>query len=188
MEKSGMETLFLGKLQLTMQLSFDYGELSCQLKGDGIMFNEFKEKTIGRRISILFRLCMGHLRREMKALGFGAGDYAFLAAVFAHPGLSQDELSREVRVDKSYTARALARLEKLDLIQRLPDPEHHRVKRVYPTPRGREIEEEFFQILLGVHGTLTQDMDEGQVQRIRNDLDQMIHNMEMALPVREGDK
>ncbi|MCG8533048.1 MAG: hypothetical protein MI749_20665, partial [Desulfovibrionales bacterium] len=80
------------------------------------------------------------------------------------------------------------RLEKMDLILRRPDPEQHRVKRVYPTPRGREIEGEFFQILLGIQGILTRDMTPEQIERVQGDLDQMIHNMEGAVASRrEGE-
>ncbi len=81
------------------------------------MYEDFIEKAIGRRVSILFRLSMSHIRREMKKLGFGAGDYPFLAILFFKEGLSQDELSRQMRVDKSYTARALVKLEKMGMIE-----------------------------------------------------------------------
>ena len=76
------------------------------------MYAEFEKMVMGKRINILFRLSMMHIRNEMKKLGFGAGDYPFIALLFFNEGLSQDELSRQMRVDKSYTARALAKIEK----------------------------------------------------------------------------
>ena len=76
---------------------------------------------MGRRINLLFRLTMSYLRLEMKKLGIGAGDYTFLIILFFLPGLSQDELSRLLHVDKSYTARSVARLEKMGLVERKPD-------------------------------------------------------------------
>ena len=145
------------------------------------MFLAFKRVALGRRINILFRLMMTMIRKNMKTLGFGAGDYAFLPMIFAHPGLSQDQLSREVRVDKSYTTRALNRLEKMELIRREPDPEQHRIKRVYPTERGMEIEAEFLAILKNLNAVLIKGLEEERVDQLRADLDQMIENMETYL-------
>ncbi|MCG8563470.1 MAG: MarR family transcriptional regulator [Desulfobacterales bacterium] len=141
------------------------------------MFTTFKKGALGRRINILFRLCVGHLRREMKKLGVGMGDYAFLLSTFAQPGQSQDELSRDICVDKSYTARALSRLEKLDLIRREPDPDQYRVKRVYPTDLAMAIQGDIFDIVKTHQAILTRGMEPERVERIREDLDLMIENM-----------
>ncbi len=143
-----------------------------------MMFRSFKQESMGRRISILFRLCMAEIRREMKEKGFGAGDYAFLAVVFTYPGMSQGELSSEIRVDKSYTARALARLEKMGLIKRLADEKNHRIKRVFPTAAAMEIQVDFFNILKNLQATLTRGMTPEQADQTRTVLDMMIHNMD----------
>lgn len=142
------------------------------------MYQEFKHQSIGRRISLLFRLCMMQIRSEMKKLGFGAGDYAFLAMLFMEQGMSQDEFSRKMRVDKSYTARVLAKLERDGFVERRPDPDEHRIKRVFLGPNAYQYENEFFDILKGVQAILTRDMTERQEDRLRSDLDQMIRNAE----------
>lgn len=102
------------------------------------MYEGFADASMGRRIDLLFRLSMMHIRNEMKQLGFGAGDYPFIAMLFLNEGLSQDELSRQMRVDKSYTARALAKLEKSGMMERRPDPYEHRIKRVFLGQEARK--------------------------------------------------
>ena len=113
------------------------------------MYREFAEISMGKRINLLYRLSMMNLRNEMKKLGVGVGDYAFIAFLFINEDVSQDELSRMMRVDKSYTARALARLEKLGLVERKPDPDEHRIKRVVLSEKARKMEQYFFAILKG---------------------------------------
>ncbi len=145
------------------------------------MYESFKNVAVGRRINLLFRLSMMHIRNEMKKLGFGAGDYAFLILLFVKDGLSQDEITRQMRVDKSYTARALAKLEAAGMVERRPDPEEYRVKRVFLGQKARAIETDFFEILKGWHDTLVEGIDPDRLKQVLEDVDHMIENAENRL-------
>lgn len=149
------------------------------------MYEEFAKASVGRRVNTLFRLSMMNFRIEMKKLGFGAGDYVFIALVFLNEGLSQDELSRQMRVDKSYTARALAKLEKAGMVKRRSDPDEHRIKRVFIGQNAREIETPFFDMLQNWHNALIKDIDEEDQDIIRDGMDQMIRNAETFLGLEE---
>ena len=149
------------------------------------MYKKFAEDSVGKRIHILFRLSMMNVRAEMKRLGFGAGDYAFLVALFLDEGLSQDELSRRMRVDKSYTARALAKLEKAGMVERRPDPEKHRIKRVFLGKKALDNKLNFFNILQDWHKTLVKDIDKDDLDIIRTGIDKMITNAETFLDLGE---
>lgn len=140
------------------------------------MFESLAEEAMGRRINLLFRLTMIHVRNEMKGLGIGAGDYAFLILLFIEEGKSQDELSRLMRVDKSYTTRALAKLEKMDMVRREPDPVAHRIKRVYLTRKARGLEPEIFRIIKNWNEVLIRDIDPADCDVIRKGMDQMAGN------------
>ncbi len=150
------------------------------------MYKEFADESIGRRFNILFRLSMAYFRNEMKKLGFGAGDYPFIALLFLNEGLSQDELSRLMRVDKSYTARALAKLEKMEMVERRPDPEEHRAKRVYLGKKILANEKKFFHILENWQATLINEIDEDHVEIVRNSLDKMVTNAEVFLGLEDN--
>jgi DNA-binding MarR family transcriptional regulator len=149
------------------------------------MSEKFIEESMGKRIHILFRLSMMNARNEMKKLGFGAGDYAFLAVLFLDDGLSQDELSRRMRVDKSYTARALAKLEKTGMVERRPDPEEHRIKRVFLGKKAHDNKLNFLKIVQGWHKILVKDIDGGDLNTVRSVMDKMIANAEAFLGLEE---
>jgi len=140
---------------------------------------------MGKRIHILFRLSMMNARNEMKKLGFGAGDYAFLAVLFLDDGLSQDELSRRMRVDKSYTARVLAKLEKTGMVERRPDPEAHRIKRVFLGRKAHDNKLNFLKIVQSWHKTLVKDIDGDDLNTVRSVMDKMIANAEAFLGLEE---
>jgi len=101
--------------------------------------------------------------------------------LFLNEGLSQDELSRQMRVDKSYTARALAKLEKQGMVDRIPDPKEHRIKRVFLGPAAHRIEHEFFDILKTWNTTLVNGIEQDKIEVIRRGMDQMIANAEAFL-------
>lgn len=145
------------------------------------MFASFAPESVGRRINILFRMSMRHLRQEMKDLDVGTSDYAFLAMLFVKDGQSQDELSRNMQVDKSYTARAVAKLEKSDMVRRLPDPHEHRIKRVFLTEKAWDKEKDFFRVLKDWHNILIRNIDPGTLRIILAGMDQMIENGQASL-------
>ena len=145
------------------------------------MYETFARESVGKKVNILFRLSMRYIRNEMKRMGFGAGDYPFLALLFFEEGVSQDELSRRMRVDKSCTARALAKLEKMGMVERRPDPDEHRMKRVFLSRKSREIEADFFAMLKQWQSALIRDIDPDRLHIIQAGMDQMIENAETFL-------
>ncbi len=151
------------------------------------MHTTFAQESMGRRVNLLYRLSMRHVRNEMKKLGIGVGDYSFLIISYFLPGLSQDELSRHMHVDKSYTARAVAKLEKMGLVERRPDPESHRIKRVFLTQMAMDMEDEFFGILTAWQNILVKDIDPGDLKIIRGGLDKMMENAGTFLDGKDAD-
>jgi DNA-binding MarR family transcriptional regulator len=97
-------------------------------------------------ICFISRLSTRFVGGEMSRMGFGPGQFFLLSELYAEEGLSQDELSQRVGVDKSNTSRALAKLEKFDLIQRRSDPKNHKVKKVYLRPKAHKVRDEFKKI------------------------------------------
>lgn len=97
-------------------------------------------------ICLISRLSMRFVGGEMSQIGFGPGHFFLLAELYAEEGLSQDELSRRVGVDKSNTSRALAKLEEYGLIHRRGDRQNHRMKKVFLNPKAHKIRNEFRKI------------------------------------------
>lgn len=64
-----------------------------------------------------------------------AGHYAYVLAICAAPGRSQEELARELCINKSTVARKLNTLEERGYVSRIPLPEDKRRFAVYPTEK-----------------------------------------------------
>ena len=72
---------------------------------------------------------------RVAAEDLSAGHYAFVFAICRAPGRSQEELARELCVNKSTVARALNHLENAGYVTRVAAPSDKRQLTVYPTEK-----------------------------------------------------
>ncbi len=134
------------------------------------------KKTIGRFISLLYRMSTVYLGQELPALKIGAGQYIFLAELFDEEGQSQDELTKRVYVNKANTARALKKLEDVGYVRRISDKNNKRIKRAYLRPSTSEIEDEFWHIIMQWSEILTHDISPERQDELIKDLKKMADN------------
>lgn len=133
-------------------------------------------RTPARFITLLFRMFTLYLNQEMPKFKIGTGQYIFLAELFDKDGRSQDDLTRSTFLDKANTARALKKLEELGYVRRVCDTGDQRVKHAYLEPAAREIEAEFWQILLKWSEILSRDLPEQRQEQLLHDLETMADN------------
>ena len=76
---------------------------------------------------------------KLKADGICAAHHTFVLAICNHPGSSQEELAREICLNKSTVARTLSHLEEKGYVRREANSEDKRSILVYPTEKMLEI-------------------------------------------------
>ena len=133
-------------------------------------------KTPARFITLLFRMFTVYLNREMSKLKIGTGQYIFLAELFDADGRSQEDLTRSTFLNKANTARALKKLEDHGYIRRVSDSNDQRVKHAYLEPAAREIEDEFWNIILKWSEILSRDLSKKRKEQLLTDLEKMADN------------
>ncbi len=78
--------------------------------------------------------CASAYRDEMlMKLGLTDAQYPYVLKVCRHPGITQDELSRQLCIHKSNVARQVASLERNGFLSRSEDPSDRRIRHLYPT-------------------------------------------------------
>lgn len=132
-------------------------------------------------VCFISRLSSLFVGREMSRLGFGPGQFFFLTALYGEEGVSQDELSKRVGVDKSNTSRALAKLEQYGLIRRQSDPHNHRVKKVYLEDRALRVRNEFKKIQTRWNEALLCGFSETEKRALLSAVKKMAANAETVL-------
>ena len=93
---------------------------------------------IGALLRLPWEAVQRHMLERLHAAGFDDFDAAHLP-VFQYPGpqgARPSELAGRLRMSKQALNYLLGQLERLGYLERLPDPDDHRSKRVALTPRG----------------------------------------------------
>ena len=98
-----------------------------------------REESLGRWISVIHRYCQSFIERECTCLDIGYGHVAFILALNRRDGLSQEELSEILSIDKTTTARAIKRLIELDYVLRIPDVSDKRIHHLHLTVKSKNI-------------------------------------------------
>ena len=90
--------------------------------------------AIMKRVNNISR-CQQQFRKEHLSCGFSPRQYSIVLLVTRSVGLTQEEISREVCLDKSNTSRTLSSLEESGYIRREVNPENRREMLIYPTDK-----------------------------------------------------
>ena len=115
-----------------------------------------------RQISITYRCAMRYREYKLADTGLAGCQTPYLTALCRHPGISQEELARELNVNKSSVTRQLTVLEEKGYVRREPDPGDKRSMLVYPTERAQAFMPRLFQCYREWSDYLTQDFTEDE--------------------------
>ncbi len=74
---------------------------------------------------------------RLAALGLGAGQFPVLSVLYAREGLSQEEISSYLGIDKAAVAKSVRKLLEEDYVSRGGDEADGRLKRVWLTPKAK---------------------------------------------------
>lgn len=102
---------------------------------------------IGRWIGCTYRCGQIYFAKELSHLNIGSGQFFILALLYHQEGLTQEEISARLYVDKGTTAKAIKILEKEGYLYRVRDDADRRAYHVYLSPKALSIKEEFISIL-----------------------------------------
>ena len=119
---------------------------------------------VGRVMTRLARKCQIAVGNALQQYNLTAAEEPFLMSVLNNEGLTQEELTAYVGVDKAAASRTVRSLEEKGFLVRVQDPKDKRQNRVYPTDKAREVgpkvRKELYKINLALTEALTQEEDD----------------------------
>lgn len=138
----------------------------------------FKDNEhFGRYISVLHRQANVFYSKEFSKFEFGSGQYMFMIHLYKHDGISQEELSDLINIDKGTTAKAIKKLEELNYIERRKDSDDKRINRIYLTKKALDIKEDFFDTLSKWESILTDNLSQEEILQGLNILKKLSQNI-----------
>lgn len=136
------------------------------------------KNSIGRLISILHRQSQIYINCVLKEFNITSAEYAFLLSLYKKDGITQDELSTYLYIDKSATARAIKSLEEKGYIIRNKDSVDKRCNRVYLSEKAKSYQNEIKSRVFSWSEFLTEDMDEETIDMTFTILEGMVEKVE----------
>jgi len=134
-------------------------------------------QSFGRQISTIYQNIATHLDTQLNPYQIGTAQVSFLIALLKQDGVNQETLTATSHVDKSTTARAIAKLAQAGYITRKKDPEDNRAYKIYLTPKGRIIEPKLYNILQQLNETLSEGLTDAEKQTMIILLKKIEHNI-----------
>ncbi|MGL4773105.1 MAG: MarR family winged helix-turn-helix transcriptional regulator [Clostridium sp.] len=125
-----------------------------------------ENKYLGREISELYRMGNAYLAKRFSEYSIGAGQYLFLAKIYRNEGVSQEELSELLNIDKATTTRAVTKLEEQGYIKRVKSNEDKRRNKIFLTVKAKSFQNTFFEILNEWNNKLTDSLDNEEKEEL----------------------
>lgn len=102
---------------------------------------------IGKYIGELHRASGIYFSKKFNKFGIGSGQYIFLLNLYKNSGITQEELTDIVKLDKATTARAIKKLEEEGYVSRVKKENDKRAYRLELTKKAENIKEEVYSIM-----------------------------------------
>ena len=102
---------------------------------------------VGKYISDIHKSGCIYFNKEFRELGIGAGQYIFLLNLYRCDGITQEELTAKVKLDKATTARAIKKLEDKGYVKRVKKENDRRAYKLELTEKAEEIREKVYLIM-----------------------------------------
>lgn len=118
-----------------------------------------------RKIQVIGRCSNIYRTAALEGTGLSSGHTAYLFTLCRTPGLSQEQLSRRIYVNKSNVTRHLAQLEKSGYVERRQSEEDKRVILVYPTQKAYDVLPRVNEVVKGWNSYLTEEFTEEEMEQ-----------------------
>ena len=134
-------------------------------------------QSVGKYISIIHRTGSSFLSKEFSKFNIGSGQYMYLIHLYKNDGLSQEELTEILNIDKGTTAKSIKKLETEGFVMRVKDKNDKRINRVYLTPKALEIKDEFLLSINSWENMLTSNLSDAEKEQALALLKKITHNL-----------
>jgi DNA-binding MarR family transcriptional regulator len=98
-----------------------------------------KDFTFDRLLAVIGRLQATRADQAMEKIGLFRGQAFLLTILSHHDGLTHSEIAQKMQISPAAVTKIIQRMEKLNYIQRYPDPNDERISRVFLLEEGRAV-------------------------------------------------
>lgn len=138
-----------------------------------------KAKTqAGRLISAIHRKIYQRMQANLKDYDFDAGQFFFLRYLLQHRGIAQEEVAKNLYIDKATVSKGIKKLERLNYIKKEVNPSDNRENHIFPTEKAILKKEEIDEIYVEIHQFLFHDLSDEEISLLENILGKILHKFD----------
>ncbi|WP_125707757.1 MarR family winged helix-turn-helix transcriptional regulator [Lacticaseibacillus porcinae] len=131
-----------------------------------------------RSIGIIARALDSISNIEFRDVDLTRGQYLYLVRIVETPGIIQEQLVNQLKVDRATVARSVAKLCQQGFVEKHPDPQNAKRQRLYATEAGKQAYEPIRRENQYSLKMATQNMSPQQIATLEQLLDQMCDNVD----------
>lgn len=119
-----------------------------------------------KNISIIERCNISFRNEAFKKFDLSGYQYSYLIEICRNPGISQEQLTKNMHIDKSNVARGLTSLLDKEYIFRTSNPADNRYILLYPSEKALKIYEEVREIIIRERAFLMEEFSEEEEKQL----------------------
>ncbi|AGK98847.1 MarR family winged helix-turn-helix transcriptional regulator [Clostridium pasteurianum] len=124
----------------------------------------------------IYRSTQCYIDKRLEKFKLSTGIYPYLLILNETEGISQNEISRELSVDKAMSARTIKKLIELGYIEKRENKEDIRAYRLFLTDKGREVIPEIIKVIHSWIAILVEGCSEEEMEIGIEFLDKVLLN------------
>lgn len=137
---------------------------------------EKKERILLKLTNSIYRCTQVYLDKKLAKFNLTIGTYPYLLVLNKNGGISQNEISRELSVDKAMSARTIKKLIELGYIRKEENKGDIRAYKLYITDKAENIIPELIEILNEWTNILVQGNDKEKIETSLEFLESVLEN------------
>lgn len=135
-------------------------------------------KHILREIGMIARCLESIANIEFKDLNLNKGQFLYLVRICENPGIIQEKVAEMIKVDRTTAARAIKKLEQQGFIVKVRDEENKKIKKLYATEKGMQLNPFFERELEHSSNVILKDFTDEDKEKFYQYLVKMRKNIE----------
>lgn len=133
-------------------------------------------RTLIKLTNNIYRCTQVYVDKKLEKFNLTTGSYPYLLVLNKNEGISQNDISRELNVDKAMSARTVKKLISLGYIKKEENEEDVRAYKLYLTDKGRTVIPEILQIIDSWTDILVQGNEEDKIKASIDFLENVLEN------------
>ncbi|WP_331775380.1 MarR family winged helix-turn-helix transcriptional regulator [Sulfurospirillum sp. 1612] len=133
-------------------------------------------KDLTKYISVSYRRTQMFYTEHLKETEISSGQFMYIVCICEHIGLTQDELSHRLIIDKSTVARVLSQLESSGFVTKKTNTHDRREFHLFPTEKALAIYPKIVQLKEEWHHKLVENLSDIERDILAKLLEKVMEN------------